>query len=202
MDWLANVYLYCAAVGGTVLVVQTILLLVAGTDHGGDATDAGSSDVDAGVAHDATLDHHDVAQSHAAETIFLKWLSIKTVVAFLPFFGLAGLAGGRAEWPPIVTLLVALVAGLAALFVVGWLMASLGRLQSTGTVNLANAVGQTGKVYLRIPRSLGGAGKVTVEVQGRSVECRAVTAAAEIPTGAPVRVVAVNGNLLEVAPLK
>ncbi len=203
MDWLENVYLFCALVGGTVLVVQTILLLVAGMDQGGDATDAGG-DADAGVAHDATLDHHDVghAQSHAAESLFLKWLSIKTVVAFLTFFGLAGLAGGRADWPPVVTLLVALGSGFAALFVVAWLMSSFSRLQSAGNVNLANAVGQTGKVYLRIPGSLGGAGKVTVEVQGRTVECRAITAAAEIPTGAPVRVVAVNGNLLEVAPLK
>ena len=49
----------------------------------------------------------------------------------------------------------------------------------------------------------GGAGKVTLEVQGRYVEVEAVTAGPEIPTGQPIRVVAVPApDTLEVAVLE
>jgi hypothetical protein len=103
-----------------------------------------------------------------------------------------------ASGEPLRTLPVAFLAGVAALFLVGWLMRAMGRLASSGNLDLQNAVGKTARVYLRIPKSKSGLGKVTVEVQGRSVECGAVTAAGEIPTGVPVRVVAVSGDVLEV----
>jgi membrane protein implicated in regulation of membrane protease activity len=180
MEGLRTLYLVCALIGGTAIVVQTILLLVGGGD--GDLDDG--PDV-----------HHDGSHSDVA---FLKWLSIKGIVAFLTFFGLAGLATGSSP-RPLQTLPVALAAGLAALFAVGWMMRALSRLQSSGTLDLGNAVGKTGRVHLRIPPARRGAGKVMVEVQGRLVECGAVTAANEIPTGTPVRVVAVSGDVLEVA---
>jgi membrane protein implicated in regulation of membrane protease activity len=198
MDWIENVYLICAAVGGTILVVQTVLLALGGADHAGDA-DAGHGIADHGGV-DNPAGHP--AEGHASESTFLHWLSFKTIVSFMTFFGLAGLAGGRAEWPAWVTLLVAILAGLSGLVVVAWLMASFMRLQTQGNLDLKNALGATGKVYLRIPGSLSGSGKVTVEVQGRSIEAKAMTSAGEIPTGTPVRVVAVNGDLLEVAPLQ
>jgi hypothetical protein len=180
MEGLRTLYLVCALVGGTAIVVQTLLLLVGGAD----------ADVD-----DAT-DHHDATHSDAA---FLKWLSVKGIVAFLTFFGLAGLASGSSP-QPYRTLPIALAAGVAALVAVGWMMRALSRLQSSGTLDLENAVGKTGRVHLRIPAGRRGAGKVMLEVQGRLVECGAVTAAAgELPTGTPVRVLSVQGDVLEVA---
>ena len=53
------------------------------------------------------------------------------------------------------------------------------------------AVGKIGTVYLRVPGRRGGAGKVHLNVQNRTVEYLAMTDADELPTGSRVSVVAV-----------
>ena len=46
-------------------------------------------------------------------------------------------------------------------------------------------------------------GKVTVSIQGRKVECKAVTKGPEIATGTPVRIVDTSASdTLEVLPLE
>ena len=77
---------------------------------------------------------------------------------------------------------------------VAWLMRLLHSLSSSGSLNLHNAVGREGSCYLRIPAGSDGQGKVTVDMQGRSVELRAMTDGDEIPTGSRVRVVEVLGD--------
>ena len=207
-----TVYMVCAVAGGSVLVIQTILLVVGGAT---DSTDA-DADVGAGDVHLDHVDvhtgdvqhevHHDVqhedAQGTAQQVAFLKMLTLKTIVAFITFFGLVGMACQRASFKPLPTLLIAIGAGVVALYIVGYIMSGLTRLQSRGNINLANAVGETGKVYLRIPGERSGTGKVNVVVQGRMVECKALTAGPEIPTGAEIQIVGTAGpNMLEVTPV-
>ncbi len=202
---MSTMYLLCATLGGTILVVQTILLAVgAGAD-----TDA---DVDVGDLHDGDLGHgevshgHDLGHGHDHDTAqaadsFLKLLSFKTLVAFVTFFGLGGLATSRSGWDSLPALVVAVCAGCLALYIVAYLMAAMARLQSKGNIDLRNAVGQTGKVYLRVPAEKSGQGKVTVAVQGRRVECKAVTPGPEIPMGAEVRIVGASASdTVEVLP--
>jgi len=214
-----TMYMICAIGGGAVLVIQTVLLLLGGdTDAGGSdihggfdagglhhdfGMDAGGHDVGQDVGHDVGQDvGHEVGHSDAYQASYLKVLSFKTLVAFFTFFGLGGLASRKSGLEPGPTMLIALGAGLAALYVVAYLMSMLFRLQSRGNINLANAVGQTGKVYLRIPEKNSGTGKVNVMVQGRLVECKARTTGTEIPTGAEVKVVGVVGsNTLDVLPV-
>jgi len=198
MDTSMNtVYLLCATVGGTVLVVQTILLVIGvGAD-----TDA---DVDPGDVHDGDVGHyahgHDSGHAHDADAS-LKLLSFKTIVAFLTFFGLAGLAAQKGGTGPGPTLGIAALAGTGALYLVAYLMAAMTRLHSQGNLDVQNAVGQTATVYLRVPEGKSGHGKVTVAVQGRRVQLKAVTPGAEIPTGAEVRVVAAPASdTVEVVP--
>ena len=193
---LMTAYLLCAVIGGTILVVQT-LLIVTGVGSDGDV------DTDPGDLHDGDFhDVHDTAHSHGADS-FLKIVSFKTLVAFVTFFGLGGLAsakGGTAEAPSI---LVALTAGVLALLSVAYLMGAISRLQSRGNVDLKNAVGKAAKVYLQVPGERSGAGKVMVAVQGRKVEARAITPGPAIPTGAEVRIVSVNeADTLEVLPIE
>jgi len=142
MDWLPDVYLVCALVGGTILVLQTIMMLVGiGGDH----------DVGHDVGGDAgDLAGHDVGHV-GDEMSFLKWLSLKTIVSSLTFFGLAGMAAGKAGWSPWTGLGIAIAAGTASVLVIAFLMASLWKLQSRGNLDLKNAVGHTARVYLRIP---------------------------------------------------
>jgi hypothetical protein len=188
-----NVYFGCAAVGGTILVLQTLLTLF-----------TGGHDVDG--AHDVH-DLHDVSHDGDAHATghgdaFIKLFTFKTLVAFITFFGLAGLAGEWNHTSPATTLTLALLAGGAALFAVAWMMHLLALLQSKGNVRLENAVGGTAQVYLRIPAREEGPGKVTLSMQGRTVELKAVTTGPEIPTGTLVKVVALRpGETLEVLPV-
>jgi hypothetical protein len=94
---------------------------------------------------------------------------------------------------PPVAASVALLAGAAVMWAVAGVMKLIRRAKHDGTVRLIHAVGGPATVYLRVPGNNAGPGKVTVAVQGRTVECEAFTEAAELPTGATVRVVRVVG---------
>jgi len=80
-------------------------------------------------------------------------------------------------------------------------MRTLSRLRSDGTVRIERAVGKSGTVYLTVPAQRAGVGKVTLNLQNRTLECQAVTARSELATGAKVVVVSVIGpDTVEVAP--
>lgn len=168
---MGSLFLYCAVIGGTILVAQFVMLLFG---FGGD------SDIDHGPS-DSHVGHDQGA--------FLKLFSLQTVSTFLTFFGLVGLGTEQLGWSPLNVAVAAAAAGSSALFFVGKLMHGLSRLHSQGNVDLSNAIGHTGSVYLRIPASGQGLGRVLMQVQGRSVECRAISRTVEIPTGAMIRVV-------------
>jgi len=183
-----NVYLYSAIVGCTLILAQVVLQIfgiVGDADVDASGADAG----DAGAAHDG----------HG--NLFFGLLSFKTLSAFAGFFGLTGLALIEAGWGFGARVAGAVGAGFASMIVVGWLMRSLSRLNASGTVRMANAVGLTGTVYLRIPAQRSGAGKVTLRLQGRSVEVPARTEGEEIPTGHVVRVLSADTSGVTVEPV-
>ena len=182
LDWsLRSVYIVCAAVGGLVLVIQTLLLFL--------GFDGGDSDFD----FDADADIGDGSFSV---------LSVRAVTSFLAFFGLTGWGSHSAGWGNFPSLLVATLSGLAVMVFVAWIIRMQMKLQSRGNVNPANAVGKTATVYLRVPAAGAGQGKITVSIQGRSAEFTAVTKGEEIPTGSAVRVLSMpTPGTFEVAPL-
>lgn len=178
MEWsLLTVYLGCAAAGGAILVLQTVLLLFGAGDH-----DADMAHVDTGIGAS------DAGEAHPQDT-GLGLFSVRTIAAFLTFFGLVGWGGVRAGWAGWVTIVAALVAGTGMLFAVAGLVHAQKKLASQGNVEPARAVGMTARVYLRIPENNSGKGKITVALQGRTVELNAFTKGAAIPTDAEVRVV-------------
>ena len=177
-----GLYLACAVFGGLLLVLQLAGGLL-GAD--GDASHTGSGG-DGG--------HH-----HGVPTPQLP--TLRTLAAAIAGFGLAGVglrAGGTSSGP---TLAGALAVGLLAALAVAALTRLLLRFESDGTVQLARAVGLPATVYVPIPRSGGGSGKVQLALQGRVVECTAITADdAPLATGSTVLVVDVaNGDTLVVA---
>jgi hypothetical protein len=186
-------YTGCALLGGTLLACQFLMsLLGIGHHH-----DIGGHDF-----HDAAhpLGGHDA--DHDASTSWLVGiLTFRTVVAALTFFGLAGRAAVAADLSPESSFGLALAGGASALFLVAWLMRSLYALKAEGTVRIQRAIGQKGTVYLSIPGHRGGAGKVHLNLQNRTVEYQAVTAHEPLTTGTPVQVVAVvNSDTVEVIP--
>ncbi len=176
------VYMYCAAIAGTLLVGQ-LLLSVIGLGHHADLHDFLTADADVDAAADGF--------EHGGEW-FAGMLSFRAIVAALTVFGLVGLGGSAGQrFDPLQTLVMALVAGGGVLYGIGWLLRSLYQLKSEGTVRIERAVGQTGSVYLSIPGKKAGTGKVTVRVQGRTMQYGAMTPEEDLPSGTPVVVLSV-----------
>lgn len=169
----------CAVVGGTVLLCQFVLTLI------GFETDA---DLDSG-GHDGVDGHHDTGDHHHGSNWIFGVITFRTIVAALTFFGLAGLAGHSAGMAPVANYTIAILAGLAAMYGVHWMMQGLYRLRSDGTARIEGAIGKTGTVYLKVPGMKSGVGKVTINLQGRTMEYPAMTAHDDLPTGNRIVVV-------------
>jgi hypothetical protein len=206
------VYAICAAVGATILVCQFVMTLMGlGHDHGdfgggdGHFELGGHGDAHAGVGHDVHAGddgHGHGSDQHISSNWLFGIITFRTVVAALAFFGLVGLAGMSSELGRLPTLAAAIAAGVAAMYLVHWMMQGLHRLAEDPSVRIQGTVGRSGSVYLRIPANKTGAGKVTVVVHGQSIEFQAMTPHEAIPTGAKVRVVGVlDRETVEVEPL-
>ena len=165
---MSTFFLACALLGGGVVVIQLGATLL-------------------GFDHDASHDAH-AGAAHLGEG--LNFTSLRALSAGLAFFGLTGYALLRAGWAAWLVVLLAAGVGLAALVAVAFLMRVLLRLESDGSVQIENALWQPATVYVPIPGAKGGAGKVTLSLQGRLVEYQAVTGdGAPLPTGTAVTVV-------------
>lgn len=208
-----------AVVGGTVMVCQFVMTLL-GLSHGDGQFDGGhdigghdlhvpDSAGHDGAGHDAAAGHDGAdAQAHDARgaaahdaTWFFSIITFRTMVAAVTFFGLAGLAANSALFSPGQTLVIALGAGAAAMFLVHQMMQVLHKLRSDGTARIERSVGHTGTVYLRVPGGRSGVGKVTVNLRDRTVEYLAVTADEPLATGAKIVVTrVVSADTVEVEP--
>lgn len=167
-------------------------------DVGGGDADVGAGDADVGHVE---VDHGDT--DHADSDAGLRMLSYQGLMGFFLMFGLVGLALSRgstaaAGW----AFAGAVMGGLIMMWVLAKLLASMKRLHSDGTLNLYNAIGQEGSVYLRIPA--GGTGKVQITVQERLMFFDAMAdSGEEILTGEHIRVRrVVSGNIMVVEKCK
>ena len=97
-----TLFFICAVLGGSILVLQTILLLLGG-DVETDIDVAADFDGDIGVDVDGDIDAGDVHGATAA----LKFLTMKTIVAFIAFFGLVGLGSLKSGADPTMALVFA-----------------------------------------------------------------------------------------------
>lgn len=189
-------FFVCALVGGTVMVCQfvmTLLGLGADTDM---PDDLGGGDIPTDGDLGDVLDHSDSGHGHnhhGSNWLFVK-LTFQTVVAAIAFFGLGGMAASSNGMRPWMSIAIAVGAGVAALYIVYWLMDLLHKFNSDGNVQFENAVGQQGSVYISIPPNQEGVGKILLNLQNRTVELRAKTNEAHtLAPGANVIVV----NVLE-----
>lgn len=130
----------------------------------------------------------------------LSFFSIRAIAAFLTFFGLVGMYGQDQGWSDALTAGSALGAGSGMMLAVAWLFSLQSKLHQEGNVKPIDAVGKPAVVYLRIPGEGEGKGKITVAMQGRTVEFAAVTSGPELPTGTDVTVQSmINETTFEVA---
>lgn len=175
-------FLFCAAVGGFFVLIRLVMQFM-----------GGDTDTDPTVEAPVDTDVH-----HADSDMGFKFLSLQGLTAFFMMFGLTGFALFRqSNMGHLISILGAMAAGFASVWVIGKLFAMVGKLQSSGTIPLKSAVGCEGTVYQNIPA--GGAGKVLITVSNRLREFDAMGKdGAGLKTGTAVRIVSVSGDRLVV----
>lgn len=155
-------------------------------DLDADAPDAGGD-----TPGDGGDPHSDAA--HAASGLHV--LTVRGVIAFLTLFGWSGLAFCQTGMPALLAVFLAVPVGLAGMVAIALLLREALKLQYDGTLDLRNAVGLEGSVYLTVPARRAAPGKVNVLVQSQLREFEALTdSETPIPTGAEILVTALIGE--------
>ena len=133
----------------------------------------------------------------------LSLFSIRGILSMLCITGWLGVGLLETALPDWAAILIAVAAGVATLIGIAFLMRGIYKLQSSGNIDISNAIGKVAQVYIPIPAAGAGSGKVTITLQEKFCEYTAITAAAEaLKTGSYVRVVSVSdGGVLLVEPL-
>ena len=183
---LEMVFVICSIIGGIFLVIRIIMQFI-----GADA----DTHADVGVDVDVDVD---INAHHMDADVSFKLISIHGLTAFFLMFGLVGLALYRqSNMGAFISIAGGSASGLVSVWIIGKLFASIGRLQSSGTVDTVSAIGSSGEVYLTIPEN--GTGRVMIHVKDRLREFDASSHnKKEIKTGVPVKVVWVDGSTLVV----
>ncbi|MFC1735660.1 NfeD family protein [Candidatus Hydrogenedentota bacterium] len=167
---LEKFFVLCALGGGVIFVLRLLMEFVG----------MGDTDVDVdGV--DADLD---IGDSDISFNLF----TLQGLTGFFLMFGLVGLALARSSGvAEVVAIGGGVIAGAAMMFVVAAIYRFMEQLQSSGTLDMSNAVGQEGTVYLTIPQA--GTGQAQITVQDHLKIFDAVSEdKKEIKTGERVRV--------------
>ena len=185
-DWLKSLsgleiaYFIIACIGTVALLIQIVMMLIGA---GGEA----DADFDTDTDGDGSLDTH----TDTGVSLF----TVKGLTAFFAIGGWTGMLMLSYNVGVAITVPVSVVAGLAAYFIVWALIRLVLKLQEDGTLNYASAIGQTATVYVSIPASRTGRGKITLVLQGRYTELAAVTDETErIPVDCAVEITEQAGD--------
>jgi len=150
-----KVYWVIAGVSSVIFMILLILTLI-----GGDA-DGMEGDVDAEIDGDAGIG--------------FQFLSFKNLMGFLTIFGWSGISCLDAGLAKTLTVIISIVCGLLMMLAMAAIFYYLGKLQSSGTLKLKNALNQIGEVYLTIGYRRSKIGKVSITIQGTLRELEALT---------------------------
>lgn len=181
-EWFMNlrpweqVYFWVGVVSTVFLIIQIVMLCF--SSFGGDVDVDGDGDIDVDTDSGVTL------------------FSVKSITAFLAVGSWTGLlvcalVSDGLQW---LSVLIALIAGVAAWALVVFLMRAVYKLQSDGNLQTENLVGKRATVYVSIPAERSGRGKITLTAQGRYLELDAVTDGERIVTDQVVEIVSTENE--------
>ena len=149
-----KVYWSIALIASIIFIIIIILTVI-----GGEFDDTG--DVDADIESDTGIG--------------FQFLSFKNLVGFFTIFGWTGIACFGEGLSKGMTLVVSIICGLLMMFIMASLFYYLGKLSSSGSLKIENALNQIGEVYLTIGANRSKIGKVHINIQGGLRELDALT---------------------------
>lgn len=181
LSTIEKIYWAIAIPFSVIFILQTILTFIGG-ELGGD--------VDIDMDTDAEID--------ADTGIDFQFFTIKNFIAFFTIFGWTGIACLDAEMSVFASVVIALIAGLVMMTIMASIFYFFSKMTDSGTLDIKNAIGGVGEIYLTVKANRGNIGKVTIMVQGSYRELEAITDDdQDLTNGMVINVKdVINGNLL------
>jgi len=154
-----------------IFIVQSLFSFI-----GGDS-DAADFDTDLDGMHDS-----------------FHWFTFRNLVNFLLGFGWTSIALYHTIDDSFIVAVLAAGVGIFMVWMFFWVSMRLQDLAQDNTMQLTEAIGRVGQVYLHIPQQKSGRGKLHITIRNTLRELDAVTEGESIPTGASARVVDIIDN--------
>lgn len=181
LDLTQKIFAAVAIPATVILIIQSILLFFGFDGHGSDGHDVpgdlhgegfgdGHGDVQTDASGDGHVDGHGNAHGDG-----VALFSVRGIVAFFTVGGWLGVVLIGSGVNLVLSVILSFIAGSLSLYGIAMIMKAALKLQSSGNLDLRNAVGLTGRVYIKIPASGKGVGKVNVMIQERYTELEAIT---------------------------
>lgn len=179
LDIYMKVVWFITLTASLIFIVQTILTFI-------------------GMDADSGLDTDPGSTPGAGEFPFQLFTFRNFINFFLGFGWTAIVLEGKLNGALVVFL--SCLVGILLVAAVMYIFYLMSKMEQSGNIDTASAVGCKGNVYLKIPAARGGEGKVQITIQGAVREYDAVTNGEELPTGTPVVITQVlNENVLVAA---
>ena len=182
-EWFSNltvmeqIYFWLAIVSTVFLIIQIVLMCF--SSFGGDIDVDGDGDID--------------VDTDSGVSIF----TVKSITAFFAVGSWAGLltcalASDKLQW---ISIIIALVSGGAAMTAVVVAFRLMLKLQCNGIFQIEKLVGTKATVYVSVPPTRSGRGKITLNAQGKFMELDAVTDCEErLPVDEQVEIVSTENE--------
>ncbi|WP_281231415.1 NfeD family protein [Flavobacterium gelatinilyticum] len=168
---------YIAIPTSLIFLIQTII-----TFSGLDISDGLDTDFD-GHFHDGDMD--------------FQVFSLRNLVNFLLGFSWTGISFystiGEKPWFLIV---LSLVVGVLFVLLFFFVIKQVQKLAEDNSFKITSTLDKTAEVYLTIPEHKTGKGKIMISVNGAYHELEAMTENERIPSGAAVKVIKIENNIL------
>ena len=124
-----------------------------------------------------------------------QFFTFKNVISFFTIFGWTGIICLNNNIGAGLTIVLSSLAGLVMMAITSALFYMMGKMVQSGTINIRNAIGMVGEVYLPIGAKRSKKGKIQVKVQGSLREFDAITdEPKEISTSTMIQVIDVLGE--------
>lgn len=177
LGWFDKIFWIVAIIGsGLFIAMMLVTFITGGADMDVDGDFGGDVDVDADGGG-------------------FGFFTIKNLIAFFTIFGWSGIAAIENDLSKTWVIVIATICGLIMMFIMAGLFYLISKLNDSGTLEIKNAIGNIGEVYLVIGANRENIGKVTVRIQGALRELEALTDDEEsLKTGSVIEVIDVTSN--------
>ncbi len=176
------IFLSCAILGGAFFIIMMILMFV--------------GDVLGGVV-DTAFDTDFTMDSDLSFEIF----SLQGLAAAIMMFGFVGMYTIKSTETEVYAVIAGGFAAALSMYAVSKMMQGISKLQVDGTMQIKDAIGESGQVYSRIRPNESGEVQVVVDGTLRTLAAKAKDKTLLISTGTFIKVVDVIGSTLIVEEL-